>query len=294
MQIKIDSDSGFCFGVTGAIKKAEEELKKGELYCLGDIVHNGLEVERLSRLGLQTINYEEFAQLHNVRVLLRAHGEPPATYLTAKQNDIDIIDASCPVVKRLQERIRKAYLANTNAQIVLFGKPGHAEVIGLQGQTDNTAIVIEKIEEREKIDFEKDIYLFSQTTKSVEQFMSLVHLISEQPNVKSGKIHFLWHDTICRNVAGRVNKLKQFAKENDVIVFVGGNKSSNAKVLFDNCLQVNPRSYFVADYDVLTAEWLQENNISLTDTIGICGATSTPHWLMEKCKERLENIKETK
>ena len=293
MQVTIDSGSGFCFGVTSAIQKAEEELKNGKLYCLGDIVHNGQEVERLAAMGLQTIDYDEFRCLHNVRVLLRAHGEPPATYEQAQKNGIEIVDASCPVVKRLQERIRETYLKHKNAQIVLFGKRGHAEVIGLQGQTDNTAVVIESIDELGKIDFSRDICLFSQTTKSVEQFHALKEAIGLRKEVRSGKISFEWHDTICRNVAGRVEKMRMFALNNDVVVFVGGSKSSNARVLFTHCKEVNDRSFFIADEDCLTTQWI-EDNITDTTRIGICGATSTPLWLMEKCKNKIEQLWNTK
>ena len=290
MKVSIDSGSGFCFGVTSAIKKAEEELENGRLYCLGDIVHNGQEVERLSALGLLTIGYDEFRQLHNERVLLRAHGEQPSTYDQAKRNGIEIVDASCPVVKRLQERIRAIYSSHPDAQIVLFGKRGHAEVVGLQGQTDNTAVVIESTDELDKIDFSRDIYLFSQTTKSVEQFHHLTEAIAARNEVKNGQIRFEWHDTICRNVANRVDNLRQFARDNNIIIFVGGNKSSNARVLFSHCKEVNGNSFFVSDEDELTERWMADRNISDNTNIGICGATSTPLWLMEKCKNKIEEL----
>lgn len=289
MQVTIDSGSGFCFGVTTAIKKAEEELQKGVLYCLGDIVHNGQEVQRLADMGLETIDYDDLRTLHNARVLLRAHGEPPSTYHIAQQNDIQIIDASCPVVLRLQKKIRDTYRhireTGSQAQIVIFGQRGHAEVIGLEGQTNNTAIVIERPEEAEKIDFQRDIYLFSQTTKSVEEFRNLVSYIQ---NRCSESIQFQWYDTICRNVANRVEKLKAFAQEQDRVIFVGGKKSSNAKVLFQHCKEANPRTVFVSSEKELTNDILAD--CQKVDKVGICGATSTPLWLMEKCKEKLLNL----
>ena len=289
MQVTIDSGSGFCFGVTTAIKKAEEELQKGVLYCLGDIVHNGQEVQRLADLGLETIDYDDLRTLHNARVLLRAHGEPPSTYHIAQQNDIQIIDASCPVVLRLQKKIRDTYRhireTGSQAQIVIFGQRGHAEVIGLEGQTNNTAIVIEQLEEAEKIDFQRDIYLFSQTTKSVDEFRNLVSYIQ---NRCSESIQFQWYDTICRNVANRVEKLKDFAREQDRVIFVGGKKSSNAKVLFQHCKEANPRTVFVSSEKELTNDILAD--CQKVDKVGICGATSTPLWLMEKCKEKLLNL----
>ncbi|MGM9837313.1 MAG: 4-hydroxy-3-methylbut-2-enyl diphosphate reductase [Paludibacteraceae bacterium] len=288
MQVTIDSGSGFCFGVTSAIRKAEEELQKGALYCLGDIVHNGQEVQRLAALGLETIDYDDLRTLRNARVLLRAHGEPPSTYHIAQQNGIQIIDASCPVVLRLQKKIHDTYLrirqTGSDAQIVIFGKRGHAEVIGLEGQTNNTAIVVEHLDESDKIDFQRDIYLFSQTTKSVEEFHALVEYIQSRC---AKDTHFEWHDTICRNVANRVEKLKAFARAQDLVLFVGGKKSSNAKVLFQHCQSANPRTVFVSSDEELTADILSA--CLEVDKVGICGATSTPLWLMEKCKEKILN-----
>lgn len=289
MTIDIDTNSGFCFGVTAAIRKAEEELMRAPLYCLGDIVHNGQEVQRLENLGLHTIGYDELRLLHGARVLLRAHGEPPSTYSVAADNGIEIIDATCPVVKKLQERIRNCYLSSlrtdnggqsSHTQIVIFGKVGHAEVIGLQGQTDNTAIVVESPADLEKVDFQKDICLFSQTTKSVEEFEEIVRLIKEKAQSR-----FEYHDTICRNVANRVSRLKSFAAEHEVVLFVGGKKSSNAKVLFEECLEANPRTYFVENGDDPTLRALMSN--TLPELIGICGATSTPLWLMEQVRQKL-------
>lgn len=290
MLVTIDSGSGFCFGVTSAIQKAEEELLRGPLYCLGDIVHNGQEVERLAALGLETIDYDDLRTLHNVRVLLRAHGEPPSTYHIAEQNNIEIIDASCPVVLHLQKRIRETYqrLRQTEpsgySQIVIFGKQGHAEVIGLQGQTNNTAIVVERLTDIERLDFNRPIFLFSQTTKSVGEFQQLVETI--QSRMQAGA-PFEWHDTICRNVANRVEKLRRFAQANDIVIFVGGKKSSNAKVLFQYCQEANPRTVFVSSDTELTDDILSACHA--VERVGICGATSTPLWLMQKVAEAVSN-----
>lgn len=293
MQVTIDEYSGFCFGVTAAIDTAERELEKGQLFCLGDIVHNGQEVERLDKLGLITIDYDDLRTLHNVRVLFRAHGEPPSTYMIARQNGIEVIDASCPVVLKLQKRIRETYLQHhgTGVQIVIFGKKGHAEVIGLEGQTNNTAIVIEKLEDIDKIDITRPIYLFSQTTKSVEGFHEVVEAIKAKrlldDRLKSEEVAFEYHDTICRNVANRVKKIQDFARSNNVVVFVGGKKSSNAKVLYNNCLEVNSSTVFVSSPEDLTAEILALCHKA--DKVGICGATSTPKWLMERVKLKIES-----
>ena len=287
MTVTIDEYSGFCFGVTSAIETAERELKKGQLFCLGDIVHNGQEVERLNRLGLETIDYDDLRTLRNVRVLLRAHGEPPSTYMIAKQNGIEIIDASCPVVLKLQKRIRDTYLQHhgTGAQIVIFGKKGHAEVIGLEGQTNNTAIVIEGLKDLERVDIERPIYLFSQTTKSVEEFHAIVQeiqrLIASAPRTLSPI--FEYHDTICRNVANRVKRIQDFAKSQDAVIFVGGKKSSNAKVLYNHCLEVNSCTVFVSSEEDITTELLEQ--FRKMEKVGICGATSTPKWLMEDIKK---------
>ena len=288
MIITIDDNSGFCFGVTTAIQTAERELQKGPLFCLGDIVHNGQEVERLDKLGLETIDYDDLRTLHNVRVLLRAHGEPPSTYHIAKRNNIEIIDASCPVVLHLQKHIRDTYQAhygkNTGAQIVIFGKKGHAEVIGLEGQTNNTAIVIESIHDLDLLDFARPIYLFSQTTKSVEEFEQIVAEIKRR-KAKGEEVVFEYHNTICRNVANRVKRLQDFARSNDVVIFVGGQKSSNAKVLYHNCLEVNSCTIFVSSASDLTPEILQLCHNA--ERVGICGATSTPKWLMESVSEAI-------
>lgn len=278
--IEIDNESGFCFGVTTAIKKAEEELAKGApLYCLGDIVHNGQECERLKKLGLITINHEEYAKLKNVKVLLRAHGEPPETYRIALQNNIEIIDATCPVVLRLQKRIKQEYITNEadkEKQIVIYGKNGHAEVLGLVGQTNGEAIVIEKIDEVTKIDLSKDIRLYSQTTKSLDEFRRIVSYIRQ--NISSDA-SFQYYDTICRQVANRMPNIRRFASSHDVILFVCGQKSSNGKILFHECKEINPRTYQVDNPEDIDMEWFQN-----AKSIGICGATSTPKWLMDECK----------
>ena len=282
--VTIDKESGFCFGVVTAIQKAEEELRQsGSLYCLGDIVHNGQEVNRLANLGLKTIDHNEMVGLHDVKVLLRAHGEPPSTYQLAEQNDIHIIDASCPVVLGLQKRIRLQYEAikgRTDSQIVIFGKPGHAEVVGLEGQTENTAIVIEHLEDVDQLDLTKNTYLFSQTTKDVEEFALLVAEILRRFQGQE----FIWKDTICRQVSSRSRHIQEFARQNDVVFFVGGKKSSNGKVLFELCRQANPQSYFISGPEEITEEQIA---YCRDKAVGICGATSTPLWLMEKCKERL-------
>ena len=284
MRIEIDNNSGFCFGVMRATSTAESELEKNQpLYCLGDIVHNGQEVDRLTRLGLITIDHTQLAQLHDVRVLLRAHGEPPHTYELAQRNNITIIDATCPVVLKLQQKIHQAYTNHPDAQIVIYGKIGHAEVIGLEGQTEGKAIVIEDENDLSKIDFSHPIILFSQTTKSIEGFNQLVNTIKEKLSTQSG-IHFEYHDTICRNVANRIPNIRQFASQFDVILFVAGAKSSNGKVLYEECRSVNPRTHLLSSPDELQPEWL--NN---AQSVGICGATSTPKWLMEAVKSKIES-----
>ena len=328
LQIEIDNGSGFCFGVTTAIKKAEEELAKGtKLYCLGDIVHNSMEVERLTKKGLITINHEQMRDLHNVKVLLRAHGEPPETYELAKRNNIEIIDATCPVVLALQRRIKSQYekgqypaeisLENkgervvtlstsrrsdtehdeayhpssisaslstqrevgSEASIVIFGKNGHAEVLGLVGQTHSHAIVIEKFEDVKALDFNHDIYLYSQTTKSLDEFHKIIDYIQSHisPTAK-----FQSFDTICRQVANRMPNISSFAARHDLILFVAGRKSSNGKVLFHECLSVNPNSHQVESADEIDMKWFEG-----VQTVGICGATSTPKWLMEECRDEI-------
>ncbi len=282
VQIEIDDGSGFCFGVTTAIRKAEEELAAGKtLYCLGDIVHNGMECERLRSMGLITINHDELKALHDVKVLLRAHGEPPETYEVARRNNIEIIDATCPVVLQLQRRIKREYDSNPDAQIVIFGKPGHAEVLGLVGQTNSKAIVIAGIDDAKALDFNRDIYLYSQTTKSLDEFHRIIDYIQEHI---SPEATFRSFDTICRQVANRMPNISSFAKRHDLILFVCGRKSSNGKVLFNECRSVNPNSHLIEGPDEIKREWIEG-----IDTIGICGATSTPKWLMERCRDRIIN-----
>ena len=329
LQIEIDNGSGFCFGVTTAIKKAEEELAKGtKLYCLGDIVHNSMEVERLTKKGLITINHEQMRELHDVKVLLRAHGEPPETYELARRNNIEIIDATCPVVLALQRRIKTQYekgrqssymiaskgnttvddpsklrpltegedttsfssvslppavgegqTLSASSSIVIFGKNGHAEVLGLVGQTHSHAIVIEKFEDVKALDFTHDIYLYSQTTKSLDEFHKIIDYIQRHisPDAK-----FQSFDTICRQVANRMPNISTFAARHDLILFVAGRKSSNGKVLFHECLSVNPNSHQVESADEIDMNWF--NGV---ETVGICGATSTPKWLMEECRDEV-------
>lgn len=287
-EIEIDNGSGFCFGVTTAIRKAEEELAKGgTLYCLGDIVHNGQECERLHKLGLVTINHEQFRELKHAKVLLRAHGEPPETYLLAKENDIEIIDATCPVVLKLQQRIKTEYATPgpSGKQIVIFGKNGHAEVLGLVGQTQGHAIVIESIHDVDKLDFNRDICLYSQTTKSLDGFHQIISYIKVH---HSSSTSFTYYDTICRQVANRMPHIRHFAAQHNLILFVCGKKSSNGKVLFQECKQVNPNSHLIDQPEEIQPEWIRQ-----ATSIGICGATSTPKWLMEDCRDHIIELEKT-
>lgn len=283
MKIEIDSGSGFCFGVTRAIGKAEEELsKEGHLYCLGDIVHNGKECDRLQRLGLETIDHQRFKDIKNQKVLLRAHGEPPSTYAIAKNNNIEIIDATCPVVLNLQKRIKEEYAIHPGKQIVIFGKNGHAEVLGLVGQTDGNAIVVETLSDVEALDFSRDICLYSQTTKPLGEFKEIVEYINKHI---SKDATFIYYDTICRQVANRMPHIREFALRHDAVLFVCGKKSSNGRALFEQCLQSNPRSYLIDSAGEINPTWLSE-----CQSIGICGATSTPKWLMEECEIRINQL----
>ncbi len=280
VKIEIDKESGFCFGVVTAINKAEEELEKGNtIYCLGDIVHNSDEVDRLHEKGMETITHDHLPGLRGKKVLLRAHGEPPQTYRIARENDIEIIDATCPVVLKLQQRIKAKYDSDEHPQIVIYGKLGHAEVSGLVGQTEGTAIVVEDISGLEQINFTRDIALYSQTTKSLEGFREIIAEIERR---KSPEAKFEYADTICRQVANRVEHLRRFAEGKDVVLFVAGTKSSNGKVLFNQCKDVNPRTYLLANETELRPEW-----IAGASDIGICGATSTPRWLMEQVRDSL-------
>ncbi len=289
MKIEIDSNSGFCFGVVNAIEKAEIELEHSDtLYCLGDIVHNASEVERLRKKGLETITHSDLEHLKNARVLLRAHGEPPATYSTAERNNITVVDATCPVVLQLQRRIKQAYDSHKEMVkegkleimplILIYGKEGHAEVNGLVGQTDGEAVVIQSADDLESIDLSRDILLYSQTTKSLDGFRHLVEEIKK----KKCSGNFEYFDTICRQVANRLTKLKEFARSHDAIIFVSGAKSSNGKVLFEECHKINPNSYLVRDMEDLDTDKLKDKQ-----SVGICGATSTPRWLMTEIAEKI-------
>lgn len=281
-KIEIDPGSGFCFGVVTAINKAEETLENcGTLYCLGDIVHNSDEVERLRGRGLVTINHEDLKSLKEVKVLLRAHGEPPATYSTALANKVEIIDATCPVVLRLQQRVKKA-ATNPENQIVIYGKNGHAEVNGLVGQTGGRAIVVENVTDLSKVDMSRGIALFSQTTKSPQ---GLAEMIEEIRRRISPGVHFEYHDTICRQVSGRAESLRRFAAAHEVVLFVSGAKSSNGKVLCAVCSGVNPRTHLISNPGEIEGGWLKG-----VGSIGICGATSTPRWLMEKVRDRVSEL----
>lgn len=288
MRIEVDKDSGFCPGVVSAIKKAEDHLKDADrLYCLGDIVHNSQEVQRLEALGLDTIGPEQLIDLHDTKVLLRAHGEPPETYQLAERNNIQVIDATCPVVLQLQRKIRSMYEAEGDrVQIVIFGKNGHAEVNGLVGQTAGTAIVVERVEDIDKIDVNRPVRLYSQTTMPVDEFRRLAETLSERMTCRDD---FQSFDTICRQVANRIPHMRQFASEHDVILLVSGKKSSNGKALFEVCRSVNPRTYFISHSDEVTDEML-----SGADSIGICGATSTPRWQMEEVHAKLIEKTNTK
>ncbi|HAH38270.1 MAG TPA: 4-hydroxy-3-methylbut-2-enyl diphosphate reductase [Algoriphagus sp.] len=293
MQVTIDKNSGYCFGVEFAIKMAEDEMEQSEkLYCLGDIVHNDMEVKRLAEKGLVVIDRDQLTELSDCKVLIRAHGEPPETYKTAIENNIELIDASCPVVLKLQHRVKTAFdkMERENGQIVIYGKKGHAEVIGLTGQTLEKAIVVMEDADLEKIDFNKPVTLFSQTTKSTKGFYELSQKIEERIKAAKGElteVDFNANDSICRQVSNREPQLQRFAQENDVILFVSGKKSSNGKALYQVCLSENPRSYFIENETEMNPDWFQP-----TDKVGICGATSTPMWLMEQVKSHLESMEE--
>jgi 4-hydroxy-3-methylbut-2-enyl diphosphate reductase len=278
LKVSIDSHSGFCFGVVYAIEMAEDILdESGHLYCLGDIVHNDEEVKRLEAKGLKIINYDDLKNIHNAQVLIRAHGEPPSTYQTAINNNLELIDASCPVVLKLQNRIKNSYDKDEN--IYIYGKHGHAEVIGLLGQTNENAVVFQDINELEIDSLPKKLTLYSQTTKSTDSFYAIKNKL-----IESG-IEVSANDTICRQVSNRDIELRQFASQFDKIVFVAGTKSSNGKVLYNVCLSTNPNTYFISNETELNEEWFSEG-----ETIGVCGATSTPMWLMENVKSKLESL----
>ena len=286
MLVSIDKYSGFCFGVVYAIQMAEDVLKeKATLYCLGDIVHNDREVERLNKIGLRIIDHKMLENLRDCTVLIRAHGEPPETYKIALRNNIQLLDASCPVVLKLQHKIKEGYesLKNLDGQILIFGKEGHAEVQGLLGQTNGEAIIITTIEDLDSVDFFKPIYIYSQTTKSPQAYKNITNEINHRiESLNLEKPQYIVHDTLCRQVSGREPQLKNFAIENEVIIFVSGKKSSNGRMLFQSCKEENPLSYFISDISEIRREWF--DNI---EKVGVCGATSTPRWLMEQVRESI-------
>ncbi len=292
MKVTIDPHSGFCFGVVFAIQMAEDELEQsGSLYCLGDIVHNNKEIERLKAKGLKIINHEDLKTMHDCKVLIRAHGEPPETYQLAINNNIELIDASCPVVLKLQNRVRTSFdgIEKQNGQIVIYGEVGHAEVEGLVGQTNGDAIIVSKEEDLEKVDFSKPVYFFSQTTKSTDGFNRMQHLIEERIKANQGEVdsdNFISNDTVCRQVSNREPQLRKFAKEYDAIVFVSGKKSSNGKALYGVCKEENEQTYFISE-----PEELAEIDFKGINSVGICGATSTPMWLMEEVANTLKSSK---
>ena len=289
MKITIDTYSGFCFGVVYAIEMAESILKnEGSLYCLGDIVHNNKEVERLNALGLKIIDHNDLHDLKDCKVLIRAHGEPPSTYELALKNNIQLLDASCPVVLKLQHQIKGGYeeIKQIDGQVIIFGKQGHAEVVGLLGQTNNNAIIVASFEDLEKIDFNKSIYIYSQTTKSPKAYQDITLEIEKRVKMSTNtNIKYIVNDTLCRQVSGREPQLKQFSTLNDVVIFVSGKKSSNGKMLYESCKNENQNSHFISDIDELKADWFLGVN-----SVGICGATSTPRWLMESVQKAIEKI----
>jgi 4-hydroxy-3-methylbut-2-enyl diphosphate reductase len=288
MKVEIDINSGYCFGVEFAIQMAEDEMDNGwTLYWLGDIVHNSMEVARLEAKGLKIINHEDLKKIYDAKVLIRAHGEPPETYKLALSNNIELIDASCPVVLKLQNRVKNSFdqVKEKNGQVVIYGKPGHAEVIGLIGQTNDEAIVVMEEKDLEAIDWSRPIILYSQTTKSTKGFYHMKSLIESRITQEKGQLiegEFKANDSICRQVSNREPQLEKFSKQHDVILFVSGKKSSNGKALYQVCLKQNPRSYFIENEHEIKAEWLKN-----TDHVGICGATSTPNWLMEQVSNHL-------
>ena len=294
MDIRIDDNAGYCFGVVKAIGAAEDELSRnGSLYCLGDIVHNSAEVERLRRLGLVVIDHSRLSSLPGSKVLIRAHGEPPETYRTAQQLGIQLIDATCPIVLALQQRIRKGYdeMQRVGGQIVIFGKPGHAEVVGLTGQTGGSAIIVSTPSDLDAIDFSRPIRLFSQTTKSREEYQQLIDNITEKLShlanqaIKQSSNHFVAYDTICKRVANRARELEGFARSVDVLLFVAGANSSNGHYLFEYCRKVQPRTHLISDAAALQPSWFDG-----ASSVGISGATSTPRWLMEQVRVQLLSL----
>jgi 4-hydroxy-3-methylbut-2-enyl diphosphate reductase len=296
LNVTIDQDSGYCFGVEYAIRMAEDAMEEsGKLYCLGDIVHNDMEVKRLYNKGLRVINHDDLKNLQDCKVLIRAHGEPPETYRIAMENNIELIDASCPVVLKLQNRVKNAHdkMCTDKGQIVIYGKKGHAEVTGLDGQTNGNAIIVMDESDLEKIDFNRPVTLFSQTTKSTSGFYDIKEKIENrlkqaQSDLKDEKVATLnANDSICRQVSNREPKLKEFSKLHDVVLFVSGKKSSNGKALYQVCKAQNPNSYFIENEEEVDSSWFEGK-----ESVGICGATSTPMWLMENIKKFVENIEQ--
>lgn len=290
MKVEIDNDSGFCFGVVKAIQMAENELQKGRsLYCLGAIVHNKVEVERMESQGIITIGHKEFRRLRNAKVLFRAHGEPPETYEIAKKNNIEIIDATCPVVLNLQKKIKCGYdeISRENGQVVIFGKKGHAEIIGLVGQTGGNAIVIEQAGDLEQIDYTRPVYLYSQTTKGKKNYKQFQQEIRKRMIEVQGfeNIHFVSFETICGEVSNREPRLRKFARKFDVVLFVSDRESSNGMMLFQVCKEANPRTYFITRKEELDLEWIKGAR-----SAGVCGATSTPKWIMEEVATRIRDL----
>lgn len=286
LNIEIDEGSGFCYGVIRAVEKAEMQLKEnGTLYSLGAIVHNNSELERLGKIGLEVIDNNRMLELSDTTVLIRAHGEPPATYKLAEKNNISLIDCTCPVVLKLQDRIRETY-SKIGGQIVIFGKIGHAEVNGLVGQTDGNAIVVDSLESLNAINFTKPVQIFSQTTKDPKEYEEICNAIKERIIASGGSLENITvHNTICRQVAQRHSNLVAFARKHSVIVFISGKESSNGKVLYELCKSVNPRSYHIQNVEQINAEWFMEG-----DSVGICGATSTPKWQLDGVAKKLQEL----
>lgn len=283
MRVEIDDNSGFCFGVVRAIGEAERALQSGEVFSLGDIVHNRIEVQRLEQLGLRTVSHEDLPSLEGCRLLVRAHGEPPSTFEQARALGIEVIDATCPVVAKLQERVVKAYNAmrEVDGQVVILGKRGHAEVVGLAGQVDEPTIIVERVADLEQIDFSRPIFFLSQTTQSVDLFEQLRR---EMLSRLASPDMLTAHDTICRQVSSREKHLDAFARRHDVVIFVCGRKSSNGKVLAEVCRVANPRTYNIEEAQELQPEWFEG-----AESVGICGATSTPKWLMQQVAEAIQH-----
>lgn len=291
MVVEIDKQSGFCFGVQNAVEIAEKALSRGEkVFSLGPIVHNDKEVERLSTLGLASIDHDEYKKLKNCKVLIRAHGEPPETYITAKKNNITIIEATCPIVKRLQSRIKETWLKTkeSNGQVVIFGKPGHAEVVGLLGQINNEGILVSGPDDFQKVDITRPVYLFAQTTMSVKEYNNFTDILRfkmEENGISNPDMNLIINKTICGQVSNRESYLKAFAQKHDTIIFVSGKESSNGKMLFSVCKNINPDTHFVSSPEEIDKSWFKGKK-----SVGICGATSTPKWLIENIRDIISNI----